>query len=69
VRLLFAGAVIISSLAIVLDSFKIKTHTLLIQRLEQTIEEIMETAGMTLFLLAFFHRFTSYLARLSGSNR
>lgn len=51
---LFVAGVIISVLAVVMDSFDLKGMSAEFQRMEQFIEEILETSAMLTFLNAIF---------------
>lgn len=58
---LFLTGIFITSLSVIIDSFDVKNMSIEFQRLEQFIEEMIETLGMLFFLNSFFLMFTSYL--------
>lgn len=63
-KICFLAGVLFSVIAVILDSFDVEGFSIRIQRIEQFVEEILETAGMVFFLNALFLMFTDYLARL-----
>lgn len=63
---LFIIGLCVSIVAVLMDSFNVKKMSIEFQRLEQFIEEILETAGMLFFLNALFLVFTHYIKKRFG---
>jgi len=57
----FIFSIVISSIAVVIDSIEVKELSIELQREEQFIEEILETVGMLFFLNSFYLMFFYYL--------
>lgn len=64
--ILFIIGIIISGIAVILDSFNIHKLSLESQRLEQTIEEIIETFGMLVFVNSLFLIFSNFLTDINN---
>lgn len=65
--LFFKFAFILTLIAVILDSMEWKTYSIQIQRIEQFVEEIIETIAMLFYLNSFFVMFTPYLKNLENS--
>ncbi|MBA1335132.1 MAG: hypothetical protein HPY66_0754 [Firmicutes bacterium] len=63
-KICFLTGVLFSAIAVILDSFNVEGFSIHIQRIEQFVEEILETTGMVFFLNALLLVFMDYLARL-----
>jgi len=61
--LCFIIGVCISVVAILMDSLDVKGASIGVQRLEQFVEEILETIGMLFFLNALFLMFTHFIGK------
>ncbi len=66
--LCFISAIIVSATAIIIDSITHEGMSIEAQRMEQFIEEILETTGMMLFLSSFFLLSIHYLAAIIQYN-
>lgn len=53
-----------SAIAIVMDSIDVKEYNIEFQRLEQYVEEILETTGMLFFLNSLFLMFTHHIKEI-----
>ena len=63
--LMFVFGVVISVLAVIIDSFSFKGLSIEMQRLQQYTEEMFETFAMLLFLNSFFNVFITEINPLS----
>jgi len=64
----FISAIFFSAIAVIMDSIEVKMMAIEIQRIEQFVEEILETVGMLLFLSAFFLMLMYHLTHLLNNS-
>lgn len=64
----FIVGVVLSALAVLSDSVDVHAMSLMVQRWEQCIEEIVETSGMLFYFYASFLRLTDFIGKTMFSS-
>lgn len=65
---LFIAGVSTAAVAVLMDSFEFHQYSLAFQRLQQFVEEVLETTAMALFLSALFLTLTAHLQQLNSQS-